>query len=115
MATSKAFSCPKPAKICFRTFPNCGDPTFEGPKGRTGPRIVSLAAAGRQRGMSEDDDENVELPGIKHKVIGLLSGGKDSCFNLLHCVANGHDIVALATLTPEPGVGQCTISVLAGS
>lgn len=41
----------------------------------------------------------------KHKVLGLVSGGKDSCFNLLHCVANGHKIVALATLTPEPGTG----------
>nr|XP_019008251.1 cytoplasmic protein [Kwoniella pini CBS 10737]OCF47032.1 cytoplasmic protein [Kwoniella pini CBS 10737] len=46
------------------------------------------------------------LPGIKHKVIGLVSGGKDSCFNLMHCVANGHEIVALATLTPEPGVDE---------
>jgi diphthine-ammonia ligase len=46
------------------------------------------------------------LPGIKHKVIGLVSGGKDSTFNLLHCVANGHELVALATLTPEAGVGK---------
>ena len=46
------------------------------------------------------------LPGIKHKVIGLVSGGKDSTFNLLHCVANGHDLVALATLTPEAGIGK---------
>ncbi|WWD00870.1 hypothetical protein V866_007808 [Kwoniella sp. B9012] len=46
------------------------------------------------------------LPGVKHKVIGLVSGGKDSCFNLMHCVANGHEIVALATLTPEPGVDE---------
>jgi diphthine-ammonia ligase len=45
------------------------------------------------------------LPGTKHKVIGLVSGGKDSTFNLLHCVANGHEIVAIATLTPEAGVG----------
>ena len=43
---------------------------------------------------------------MKHKVLGLVSGGKDSCFNLLHCVANGHDVVALATLTPEPGTGE---------
>ncbi|KAL7423571.1 hypothetical protein Q5752_001151 [Cryptotrichosporon argae] len=42
----------------------------------------------------------------KHKVIGLVSGGKDSCFNLCHVVANGHDVVALATLTPEPGVDE---------
>jgi diphthamide synthase (EF-2-diphthine--ammonia ligase) len=46
------------------------------------------------------------LPGIKYKVIGLVSGGKDSTFNLLHCVANGHDLVALATLTPEAGIGM---------
>ncbi|WVW78164.1 hypothetical protein I302_100115 [Kwoniella bestiolae CBS 10118] len=46
------------------------------------------------------------LPGVKHKVIGLVSGGKDSCFNLMHCVANGHEIVALSTLTPEPGVDE---------
>lgn len=37
------------------------------------------------------------------KVIGLLSGGKDSCFNLMHCVAAGHDLVALATLAPPAG------------
>ncbi|KAE8538217.1 hypothetical protein D1P53_005556 [Cryptococcus gattii VGV] len=47
-----------------------------------------------------------KLPGVKHKVIGLVSGGKDSCFNLMHCIANGHEIVALATLTPEPGVDE---------
>ncbi|GMK58306.1 hypothetical protein CspeluHIS016_0503380 [Cutaneotrichosporon spelunceum] len=46
------------------------------------------------------------LPGTKHKVIGLVSGGKDSCFNLMHAVANGHDIVALATLTPEEGIDE---------
>ena len=34
------------------------------------------------------------------KVVGLLSGGKDSCYNLLHCVKNGHQLVALATLSP---------------
>lgn len=44
--------------------------------------------------------------GPKHKVLGLVSGGKDSCFNLLHCVANGHEVVALATLTPEAGTGR---------
>ncbi|ORY23337.1 hypothetical protein BCR33DRAFT_135120 [Rhizoclosmatium globosum] len=32
------------------------------------------------------------------KVVALLSGGKDSCFNMMHCVANGHEIVALANL-----------------
>lgn len=36
------------------------------------------------------------------KVVGLLSGGKDSCYNLVHCVQQGHELVALATLAP-PG------------
>ncbi|KAI9223199.1 hypothetical protein BC828DRAFT_403344 [Blastocladiella britannica] len=34
------------------------------------------------------------------KIVALISGGKDSCFNALHCVANGHDVVALANLHP---------------
>lgn len=33
-------------------------------------------------------------------VIGLISGGKDSFFSLLHCLANTHRIVALANLYP---------------
>ncbi|MBW0470339.1 hypothetical protein O181_010054 [Austropuccinia psidii MF-1] len=37
------------------------------------------------------------------KVVGLLSGGKDSCYNLCHCVKNGHQIVALASLGPQTG------------
>ncbi|KAH6660074.1 hypothetical protein BKA67DRAFT_38965 [Truncatella angustata] len=39
-------------------------------------------------------------------VIALVSGGKDSFFSILHCMANGHRIVALANLHPsEPGTG----------
>jgi len=33
-------------------------------------------------------------------VIALISGGKDSFFSLLHCIKNGHRIVALANLHP---------------
>ena len=33
-------------------------------------------------------------------VIGLVSGGKDSFCSLLHCIAHGHRIVALANLHP---------------
>ena len=39
------------------------------------------------------------------KVVGLLSGGKDSCYNLCHCVAQGHEVVVLASLGPEGGKG----------
>ncbi|GAB7343962.1 hypothetical protein MBLNU457_1902t3 [Dothideomycetes sp. NU457] len=35
------------------------------------------------------------------KVVALISGGKDSLFSILHCQANGHDVVALANLHPE--------------
>ena len=34
------------------------------------------------------------------KIVALISGGKDSFFSLLHCLANGHDVVALANLHP---------------
>ncbi|KAF2854538.1 adenine nucleotide alpha hydrolases-like protein, partial [Plenodomus tracheiphilus IPT5] len=33
-------------------------------------------------------------------VIALISGGKDSFFSILHCQANGHQVVALANLYP---------------
>lgn len=33
-------------------------------------------------------------------VIALISGGKDSFFSILHCLANGHSVVALANLRP---------------
>lgn len=36
----------------------------------------------------------------KLNVIALISGGKDSFFSILHCVANGHTVVALANLFP---------------
>jgi len=40
------------------------------------------------------------------KVIALISGGKDSLYSILHCLANGHSIVALANLHPPLSVGS---------
>ncbi|PPQ99038.1 hypothetical protein CVT24_003598 [Panaeolus cyanescens] len=37
------------------------------------------------------------------KYVALLSGGKDSCYNLVHCAKNGHELVAAASLRPGPG------------
>lgn len=37
------------------------------------------------------------------RVVALISGGKDSTYNLLQCVAAGHEVVALANLQP----GNC--------
>ena len=34
------------------------------------------------------------------KVVALISGGKDSCFNMMQCIAGGHELVALANLYP---------------
>ena len=33
-------------------------------------------------------------------VVGLISGGKDSTFNLMECVKYGHRVVAVANLRP---------------
>ncbi|KAJ5090849.1 hypothetical protein N7532_009533 [Penicillium argentinense] len=38
-------------------------------------------------------------PGLN--VIALVSGGKDSLYSILHCIRNGHRVVALANLHPE--------------
>lgn len=37
-------------------------------------------------------------PGLN--VIALVSGGKDSLYSILHCIRNGHKVVALANLHP---------------
>ena len=34
-------------------------------------------------------------------VVALISGGKDSCFNIMHCINHGHRIVALANIKPH--------------
>lgn len=34
------------------------------------------------------------------KAAALLSGGKDSCYNMLQCVKRGHEIVCLVNLLP---------------
>ena len=39
------------------------------------------------------------------KVVGLLSGGKDSVYNLVHCVVQGHEPIAVASLGPPEGKG----------
>ena len=37
---------------------------------------------------------------MKHRIVALISGGKDSTFSILKCVEMGHDVVALAHLFP---------------
>ncbi|KAL4928851.1 uncharacterized protein BDV17DRAFT_298376 [Aspergillus undulatus] len=38
--------------------------------------------------------------GTSLNVIALISGGKDSLYSILHCIRNGHKVVALANLHP---------------
>ncbi|XP_073683576.1 diphthine--ammonia ligase [Garra rufa] len=38
------------------------------------------------------------------RVVALISGGKDSCYNMMQCVSAGHSIVALANLMPQINV-----------
>lgn len=38
-------------------------------------------------------------------VIALISGGKDSFYSILHCLQNGHKVVALGNLYPPPAEG----------
>ena len=54
-------------------------------------KIIVYAAAEDE---DEDDDDGVNL-------FIVFSGGKDSCYNMMQCVAEGHDIVALANLKPK--------------
>ncbi|KAF8974438.1 hypothetical protein BDZ97DRAFT_23573 [Flammula alnicola] len=51
---------------------------------------------------SEQCDRDFLYPATM-KYLALLSGGKDSCYNLVHCAQNGHELVAAASLGPEPG------------
>ncbi|KAK2079862.1 hypothetical protein QBZ16_002257 [Prototheca wickerhamii] len=37
------------------------------------------------------------------KVLALVSGGKDSCFSIMECQRQGHEVVALANLLPKQG------------
>ena len=34
------------------------------------------------------------------KFVALLSGGKDSCYNIMKCLSYGHEIVCVANLCP---------------
>lgn len=35
------------------------------------------------------------------RAVALISGGKDSCYNMMQCIAAGHTIVALANIQPS--------------
>ena len=46
---------------------------------------------------------------MSYKVLALVSGGKDSCYSMIQCVAAGHTIVGLANLRPNDEEGKKTV------
>lgn len=48
----------------------------------------------------------IQNKGKSHKIqlemdfVALISGGKDSCYNVLQCIANGHHLICIANLSP---------------
>ena len=38
---------------------------------------------------------------VEMKFVALLSGGKDSCYNIMKCLEQGHELVCLANLMPD--------------
>lgn len=45
--------------------------------------------------------KKIFLSTVVMKVVALVSGGKDSCYNMVKCVQNGHEIVCIANLAPQ--------------
>ena|SRR5690554_4223300 len=52
---------------------------------------------------------------MKHVVVALMSGGKDSTYSMLECVDQGHDIVALANLAPSDRAAGQTVHLVIGA
>jgi len=40
---------------------------------------------------------------LRMKFVALLSGGKDSCFNILKCIEHGHVLICAGNLFPTSG------------
>jgi diphthine-ammonia ligase len=40
------------------------------------------------------------------QVVALISGGKDSSFNIIKCIEQGHQVIALANLYPQNGTEE---------
>ena len=85
------------------------------PKTGNGPRVMS-------RGLLKSDNESCSFDQVSISALRLReslltfpfippSGGKDSCYCMMRCVAVGHQIVALANLQPAKQVGKSVVCV----
>ena len=50
--------------------------------------------------------EDSWLGAMGRRIVALVSGGKDSCYSMMQCVAHGHEVVAIANLHPPPDKGE---------
>lgn len=57
--------------------------------------LLAIAAVALKFPVSQTSEE------ITMKFVALLSGGKDSCFNIIKCIENKHELMALANLMPQ--------------
>lgn len=53
-----------------------------------------------------NDDQEPDIHALLSTDL-FFSGGKDSCYNMMQCIAAGHHIVALANLRPDENQGKC--------
>ncbi len=51
---------------------------------------------------SEHGRSSVRSAHLRMKFVALVSGGKDSCYNIMKCLSFGHELVCLANLCPPP-------------
>src|SRR5437762_3271224 len=65
--------------------------------------VAAPVAASLGRSLSGKEGLNIHicLPAMSSlNVVALVSGGKDSLYSIIHCIQNGHTVVALANLYP---------------
>ncbi|ELK05565.1 ATP-binding domain-containing protein 4 [Pteropus alecto] len=87
--------------------------TVGGRTGQAAERTPGRGPAARQAGRGGVTSRLPSAPAARTRtapsmrVVALISGGKDSCYNMMQCIAAGHQIVALANLRPaENQVGS---------
>ena len=71
------------------------------------PIILTIPFPGWHFSVIEKNESGCsdQVPAVTHITFVamnvLFSGGKDSCYNMMKCIATGHQIVALANLQPS--------------
>lgn len=70
------------------------------------PDTVFLLLNEDEGGSTGEVSQLIYLIQLLYPCVPVYSGGKDSCYSMMKCVAAGHQIVALANLQPAAKVGK---------